>query len=158
MLCYSDTIKILYRIGAERVIPMRKILSFVLALVMVLAFAGCEPEENTQEASTQEASTWDCTVMCAEDSAVNAYVTTYSKERVISKTGILCAENQNDFPIVVHFITNGASEQSVAIEPGNVGCLEDVITNQPYQIGIHADVAENTEIKVQLYDGNKTVH
>ena len=45
--------------------------------------------------------------MYAEASEANDYVITYSDEKVISTTGVLTVENDNDFGIVVYCIIDG---------------------------------------------------
>ena len=96
---------------------------------------------------------WNCSVTCAEDSANNAYVTTYSNERVVSNTGVLSLQNQNDFDIVVHLLTNGQQERTAEIPAGGVSILYELIEGAEYTVGIHADVPEGTEIFLMLYEG-----
>ena len=96
---------------------------------------------------------WNCSVTCAEDSADNAYVTTYSNERVVSNTGVLSLQNQNDFDIVVHLLTNGQQERTAEIPAGGVSILYELIEGVEYTVGTHADVPEGTEIFLMVYEG-----
>lgn len=96
---------------------------------------------------------WNCSVTCAEDSADNAYVTTYSNERVVSSTGVLSLQNQNDFDIVVHLLTNGQQERTAEIPAGGVSILYELIEGAEYTVGTHADVPEGTEIFLMVYEG-----
>ena len=77
---------------------------------------------------------WDCSVTCAEESTPDSYVITYSDAKILSKTGVLTVQNRNDFDIIV-FLN---------------------VTDEEYTVGIHADVDENTDIKVFVYDGKDT--
>lgn len=125
-----------------------KFLILMLCSLLMLVFAGC-----AAPAETGAVDTWDCTVFCAEASEENAYIITYSDAEITSQTGTLMAENQNEFPIVVHISTVGEKEKTLNLEPGEVRYFQNVIQNQSYQIGIHADVKADTEIKVRLHDG-----
>ena len=103
--------------------------------------------------TAQEKEKWNCSVTCAEDSADNAYVTTYSNERVVSSTGVLSLQNQNDFDIVVHLLTNGQQERTAEIPAGGVSILYELIEGVEYTVGTHADVPEGTEIFLMVYEG-----
>ena len=96
---------------------------------------------------------WNCSVTCAEDSTENAYVMTYSDERVVSSTGVLSLQNQNDFDIVVHLLTNGEKERTTEIPAGGVSVLYELVEDAEYTVGSHADVSEGTEINLMVYDG-----
>ena len=99
---------------------------------------------------------WNCSVTCAEDSADNAYVTTYSNERVVSNTGVLSLQNQNDFDIVVHLLTNGQQERIAEIPAGGVSILYELIEGAEYTVGTHADVPEGTEIFLMVFEGENS--
>lgn len=96
---------------------------------------------------------WNCSVTCAKDSADNAYVTTYSNERVVSSTGVLSLQNQNDFDIVVHLLANGQQERTAEIPAGGVSVLYELIEGAEYTVGTQADVSEGTEIFLMVYEG-----
>ena len=83
-------------------------------------------------------------------------VTTYSDVKVASKTGTLTIQNRNNFDIVVHLLSEGEQERvSDNIPVG--GCHSFLgTTDKEYTVGVHADVNESTEIKVFVYDGEKT--
>ena len=126
---------------------MRKTVGVILTVMLCAVLAGCGPAGQNEEGL------WDCTVACAEKSEENLYVITYSDEKIISETGVLTVENQNDFPVSVHIATEGEPEQVLTLDPGETGAFEKVLRDQVYQAGIHADVEENTEIKVLIRDG-----
>ena len=102
-----------------------------------------------------EENKWDCTVTCVEKSSENSYITTYSDEKIISNTGILSLQNQNDFDIVVHLLTNGQKERIAEIAAGGVSVLYEIIEGAEYTVGSHADVPEGVEIKLIVYDGEE---
>jgi len=96
---------------------------------------------------------WDCSVTCAEESTPDHYVITYSDAEVSSQTGTLTFQNRNDFDIVVHILQEGETEVVSDKIPAG-GCYSFLRMNdKPCTIGVHADVAVNTEIKLFVYDG-----
>lgn len=94
-------------------------------------------------------------------------VTVYYDKMIDSETGYFSIWNKNDFPIDVYFILQDGSNQisdnsnDHIVEkelPGHsqtVGILVD--ENEKYEVGIHADVAEGTEINLVVQDGNTTI-
>lgn len=99
---------------------------------------------------------WDCSVVCSEKSTSDKYVMTNSDIKVLSKTGVLTIQNRNDFNIVVHLLCEGNPEIVSDSIPGG-GCYSFMqITDKEYNVGIHADVDENTYIQVFVYDGKDT--
>ena len=131
---------------------MKKIIAIMLCLILGLMLVGC----STKETDTSATSKWDCSVRCAEESDPDKYVTTYSDVKVASKTGPLTIQNRNNFDIVVHLLSEGEQERvSDNIPVG--GCHSFLgTTDKEYTVGVHADVDEGTEIKVFVYDGEKT--
>ena len=129
---------------------MKKWSCVLAAILLTAALCGCSPAP-TEPPKEQ----WDCTVACAKESADNSYVITYSEEEIISNTGVLTLHNQNDFPITVHLMRNGAQEITYEVEAGELAVCSELETDAVYTIGIHADVAENTEIKLMVYDGQR---
>ena len=103
-----------------------------------------------------EVTEWNCSVICCGESIDNSYVTTYSNEEVVSNTGFLTLQNQNDFTIIVHILSEDKEERTSEIEAGGVSVLHQVKKNKVYTIGIHADVKEGEEIKLMVYDGKKS--
>ena len=69
---------------------------------------------------------------------------------------MLTVQNRNDFNIIVHLLCEGKQELvSGGIPPG--GCYSFVnVTDEEHTVGILADVGENTDIKVFVYDGKDT--
>lgn len=100
-----------------------------------------------------EMTKWDCSVTCVEESTPDHYVITYSDAEVSSQTGTLTFQNRNDFDIVVHILQEGETEVVSDKIPAG-GCYSFLRMNdKPCAIGVHADVAVNTEIKLFVYDG-----
>ena len=98
----------------------------------------------------------DCSVTCAEESTPDSYVITYSDAKILSQTGVLTVRNRNDFNIIVHLLCEGKQELVSGSIPA-VGCYSFLnVTDKEYTVGIHADVGENTDIKVFVYDGKDT--
>ena len=124
---------------------MKKLTAFVLAMVCVVAMAAC----NNQTAPQKR---WDCIITCAEESSDNAYVISYSDEKIISNTGILTIDNKNDFDIIVHLITDG-NERVEEVGAGVIVSLYQIVRDTEYTLGCHADVPEGTEIIIPIYDG-----
>lgn len=106
-----------------------------------------------EESLQNIAAKWDCSVNCAEESKENAYIITYSEERVVSSTGSLTFQNRNDFVIKVHLSGEGKEVFVSEIAPGGNVVYKQATPNIVYTIGIHADVAEGTELNMMVYDG-----
>ena len=94
--------------------------------------------------------TWDCSVHCAEASAENRYIITYSDRKITPEAVPLLAENPNSFPITVHLLTVGEEEQRLDLAPGEEAPFREVRPGQTYQAGVHADVPADTEILLYL--------
>ena len=126
----------------------------LLAIIGVIIFSSYRSSESYRKAKA--AISWDCSVVCAERSESDEYVITYSDVKVVSKTGELTIQNRNDFDIIVHLLCDGEEEiVSNAIPVGGSYTLLNV-TDKEYTVGVHADVDENTNIKVFVYDGKDT--
>lgn len=128
---------------------MKKCLGLVL-LAFLLSLTGCLSKTDDQNAITQ----WDCSVTCAGESTADEYIITYSDEEITPQTGSLTFQNRNAFDIVVHVFCEGNEICSDRVPAGGVFSILHVSDNT-YTIGVHADVAENTEIKLMVYDGQK---
>ena len=124
---------------------MKKLIAIVLATVCVVAMVACNNQKKPQKR-------WDCTIICAEESSDNAYVISYSDEKIISNTGILTIDNKNDFDIIIHLIADG-KERIEEIGAGAVTSLYQIVRDTEYTLGCHADVPEGTEIIIPIYDG-----
>ena len=118
-----------------------------VAILILSEHAGTTPAEEINQ--------WDCSVSCAAESSADSYVITYSDAEIISNTGTLSFQNRNDFDIVVHLLAAGEAERKIDIPAGGVSILHQVKSNLTYTVGCHADVAENTEIVVMAYDGER---
>lgn len=128
---------------------MRRLLCFIIAAICLMSLCAC-----SQLTDIEDVDRWDCSVECAQKS-VDTYVITYSDEEIISHTGFLSFNNQNDFDIVVHLLTPGQKERVLNIPALEVGVLDQADKDCSYTVGCHADVEEDTEIKLMVYDGNK---
>ena len=96
-------------------------------------------------AGPKELEQWDCSVKCAKESG-DDYVITWSDQKVTTQTGALTFQNRNKFDIVVHLQADGW-EESFDVYAG--GCTV-------HTIGCHADVAEDTEVRLMVYDGERS--
>mgnify|MGYP000187584250 FL=1 len=77
-------------------------------------------------------------------------------QKFLSKTGVLTVQNRNDFDIIVYLLCEGKQELVSGRIPAG-GCYSFLnVTDEEYTVGIHADVDENTDIKVFVYDGKDT--
>ena len=127
---------------------MKRILIGILGSVCVILLAACSAHTPDNEAGQ-----WDCSVSCAKESSADSYVITYSDQEVVSTAGVLSFQNRNDFDIVVHLLAPGQKETTVEIAAGGAGILYQIDRALTYTVGCHADVAENTEISLIVYDG-----
>lgn len=140
---------------------MKKSTILVIYSVIILIFTGCSDGSKVNQQNK-----WDCSVFCAEESTLDEYVITYSDEKVTSQVGTLTFENGNDFAIKVYLTSSGAevcdeenpdeAEHVMEIPAGGVYSLKQIKKDIIYIVGIHADVHENTEIKLMVYDGAQT--
>ena len=119
----------------------------LLLLLTALLVTGCGKEEDPSNPK------WDCSVTAAETSAADAYIITYSDAAVQCSQGVLTVQNRNDFPISAHLQTEGQEDRVSSIPPGGSTAFFQMETGQAYTVGLHADVAEGTEILVTVYDG-----
>ena len=129
---------------------MKKI-AFIICCILTISLAACSnKQENTQS------SKWDCSVNCAGQSTPDEYVITYSDEKLTSQTGTLTFHNGNEFEIIIHLLNSGEEERTETIPAGGSTCLKQLKKNKEYIVGIHANVTEDTPIKLTAYDGGKT--
>lgn len=123
--------------------------------IIVLSVAILILSEHAGTTPAEEINQWDCSVSCAAESSADSYIITYSDAEIVSNTGTLSFQNRNDFDIVVHLLAAGETERKIDIPAGGVSILHQVKSNLTYTVGCHADVAENTEIVVMAYDGER---
>lgn len=135
----------------RKVIVMRKKYCLVFAMVCALLLCACSKSESVETADQ-----WDCSVSWQDESGDGSYVITYSNERVISGTGVLTLQNQNDFDITVYLLANAQKEQTAQIAAGGVTVLKQIQPDTEYTVGCHADVPERTDIRLMIYDGERT--
>ena len=103
----------------------------------------------------EELDKWDCTVTCAQTSTPDSYIITYSDEIIVTSTGVLTIQNQNDFDIKVHLLVDREKEEVLNVGAGGITVQYQLDKKAEYSLGIHADVEEGTEIKVMVYDGEE---
>lgn len=138
---------------------MKKKVAIVLVIISIVAisimiFSIYKSSEACRKANA--AIQWDCSVTCAEESTPDSYVITYSDAKILSKTGVLTVQNRNDFDIIVYLLCEGEQELVSGSIPAG-GCYSFLnVTDKEHTVGIHADVSENTDIKVFVYDGKDT--
>ena len=130
---------------------MKKCILPVIILTLLLAALGCAKQEQAPVPDK-----WDCSLTCAETSAENAYVITWSEKEIISSTGVLTFQNRNGFDIVVHLVAAGQEEEVIDVFPHGVTAFLQAEKDVPYAVGIHADVEEGTEISLMVYDGERS--
>lgn len=103
----------------------------------------------------EELDKWDCTVTCAQTSTPDSYIITYSDEIIVTSTGVLTIQNQNDFDIKVHLLADREKEEVLNVGAGGITVQYQLDKKAEYSLGIHADVEEGTEIKSMVYDGEE---
>lgn len=121
------------------------IFSICICSITICACSSLKP--------VKELDKWNCTVECAENSTPDSYIITYSNEKIVSSSGVLTFQNQNDFDIKVHLLADRVGEEVLEIGAGGVTVQYQLDKEAQYTLGIHADVEEGTEIKVMVYDG-----
>lgn len=103
----------------------------------------------------EEVDKWDCTVTCAQTSTPDSYIITYSDEIIVTSTGVLTIQNQNDFDIKVHLLADREKGEVLEVGAGGITVQYQLDKEAEYTVGIHADVEDGTEIKVMVYDGEE---
>ena len=134
----------------RKVIVMRKKYCLVFAMVCALLLCACSKSESVETADQ-----WDCSVSWQDESGDGSYVITYSNERVISAAGVLTIQNQNDFDITVHLLSDAQKEQTAQIAAGGVTVLKQIQPDVEYTVGCHADVPDGTDIRLMVYEGER---
>ena len=126
--------------------------SFVFILTfMCLTLSACSNFKHVEEVSK-----WALSITCAEDSTEEAYVITYDDTVLISNTGTLAFQNQNDFDVVIYLLRDNQHEEKIEIGAGGAAILYQIDQGVEYTLGCHADVKEGTDIKLMVYDGEET--
>ena len=156
MISYGQQIELCVEVMAvkKKVTIVLVIISIVAISIMIMFSIYKKSSEACRKANA--AIQWDCSVTCAEESTPDSYVITYSDAKISSKTGVLTVQNRNDFDIIVYLLCEGKQELVSGSIPAG-GCYSFLnVTDEEYTVGIHADVDENTDIKVFVYDGKDT--
>ncbi len=128
---------------------MKRFLCIAFICVLSIMLTGCAGQEQPKD------SQWEISVPCVEDPEPGAYVISYGGVTVSSETGMLTLQNRNDFEITVHLSCNGQEEQVFNIQPGGVTVFHQAVKQEPYTVGIHAEVKDGTEMKLAVYDGER---
>ena len=153
MISYGQQIELCVEVMAvKKKVTIVLVIISIVAISTMIMFSIYKSSEDCRKANA--AIQWDCSVTCAEESTPDSYVITYSDAKISSKTGVLTV--QNDFNIIVHLLCEGKQELVSGRIPAG-GCHSFLnVTDEEYTVGIHADVDENTDIKVFVYDGKDT--
>ena len=151
MISYGQQIEL-----CVEVMAVKKKVTIVLVIISIVAISTMIMFSTYKYRKANAAIQWDCSVTCAEESTPDSYVITYSDAKISSKTGVLTVQNRNDFDVIVHLLCEGKQELVSGSIPAG-GCYSFLnVTDEEYTVGIHADVDENTDIKVFVYDGKDT--
>ena len=92
---------------------------------------------------------------CARASLGDSYVVTYSDQKVTTRTGALTFRNRNGFDIVTHLQADG-TEETFDVPAGGCAALLQLEKGAEDTVGCHADAAEDTLIKLMVYDGERS--
>lgn len=89
----------------------------------------------------------------------------YYDNPIKSDSGVIGIWNKNEFPVDVYFYPydgdspvyggESVSKMDIPADSQTIGILLDI--DKKYTLGIHADVAESTEINLVIQDGNITI-
>lgn len=129
---------------------MKKWIRIVVICVLSLMLFACSGLTYVEELDE-----FDCSVLCAKESDEESYVITYSNTEIIAKSGVLTIQNQNDFDIVTYLLKDGEGVEKSEIVAGEVSVLYQLDKDAVYTLGCHADVDEDMEIKIMVYDGER---
>lgn len=122
----------------------------ILMCVFSILLCSCSTLKHVEETDK-----WDCSVICAQASTQDSYIITYSNEIIVTSTGVLTIQNQNNFDIKVHLLADREDGEVLDVGAGGVTVQYQLDKEAEYTVGIHADVEEGTEIKVIVYDGEE---
>ena len=121
---------------------------FFAAWLCCLLLCACAGSKKLEQ--------WDCSVKCAKESG-DDYVITWSDQKVTTQTGTLTFQNRNKFDIVIHLQADG-KEESFEVYAGGCTVQFQLEKGMQYTVGCHANVAEDTEIRLVVYDGERSEH
>ena len=133
--------------GGKHMITRRIICIFCICSLLLCSCSNLKYVEELDK--------WDCTVTCAQTSKPDSYIITYSNETIVTSTGVLTIQNQNDFDIKVHLLADREKGEVLDVGAGGITVQYQLDKKAEYSLGIHADVEEGTEIKVMVYDGEE---
>ena len=128
---------------------MKKKAIIIIALVAFVLGIGII---RSSKAESEIVNSWDCTVTYAEEASNDTYVITYCDDKIVSTTGILTLENNNDFGIVVYLKADDY-ERIELMDADSRMILYELDKEVEYAVGFHASVTRGTEITLLVYDG-----
>jgi len=97
---------------------------------------------------------WQFSTKCAATSTADKYVITYCDEKITCSTGLLTIENPNDFDISVHLLSSNKGEIVLDVLRNTSTAFALTADSAEYTVGVHADVKEDTEINLIVYENN----
>ena len=135
---------------------MKNVVFFFALCVLLGMLSGCAGDLPKIEGSGP----WDCSVSAVNLDDKDVYEITYSRINVKSESGTLTLDNRNDFPITVHLMPqnfNKASkaEEAVTAVEGGQSVPISVEKDLMYEVGVHADVPDGTEVKLTISDSKQ---
>ena len=95
---------------------------------------------------------WQFSTECAATSTADKYVITYCDEKITCNTGLLTIENPNDFDISVHLLSSNKGEIVLDVLQNTTTAFALTANDAEYTVGVHADVAADTEINFVVYE------
>lgn len=130
----------------------------VLGIVICsLLLMGCSKTNETKTKSDANKKIWNLETMSAKTNSDSEYVTTMFNEHIKCNGEQIKFENPNNFAIYLE-LTNydkkisesyDTEEYSIDIEPNGKYNWTKAKKGTTYEIGVHADVKENTVIKLK---------
>ena len=135
---------------------LKKAAFFFVLCVLLSMLSGCAGDLPKVEGSGP----WDCSVSAVNHDNKDVYEITYSRIYVKSETGTLTVDNRNDFPITVHLMPQNFNKPSKAEEAettveGGQSVPIPVEKELMYEVGVHADVPDGTEVKLTVSDSKQ---
>lgn len=126
----------------KKVIMILALVAFVLGIMII----------SGSKMDSEVVNSWECSVTYAEGASNDTYVITYCDDKIVSTTGILTLENNNDFGIVVYLKADDY-ERVELMDADSRMLLYEMDKETEYAVGFHASVERGTEITLLIYDG-----
>lgn len=102
--------------GSEMKSEIKQKSMAIVLLIILIFLAGVlihRKISSTDEKESEVVNSWECSATYAEGASDDTYVITYCDDKIVSTTGILTLENNNDFGIVV-YLKSGDYERIVS--------------------------------------------